>query len=135
MKSNGQIEDMIYNVIKGSILEQAIGSTGGILCKSEDRPTNSGNEDIVVSVLDSLNGQMQDAVINVNIYVPMERVRVGFRKNRARIDNLSMLAIELLENYNGGDCLFEIEKQSCLKVDGVNEHCINNKIKLTINNF
>lgn len=135
MKINGEIEDMIYEVIKGSILEQAIVSTGGILCKSEDRPVNSAGEDIVISVLDVLNGRMQDAVINVNIYVPMERVSVGFRKNRARIDTLSRLAIELLENYNGGYYLFEVESQKAFQVEGVNEHCINNRIKLTINNF
>lgn len=135
MKTNGEIEDMIYDVIKGSPLEQAVVSTGGVLCKSEDRPTNSAGEDIVISVLDGLNGQIQAAVVNVNIYVPMEKAHIGFRKNRVHIDNLSRLAIELLENYNGGECLFEIEKQQCLKVDGVNEHCINNKIKLEINNF
>lgn len=134
MKSDIEIKDILYRVIKGSVLEESVAINGGVLYKNQ-RPTNSDKEDIVISVLDSLGGQIQDAVINVNIYVQDVARGLDMIENEPRIRELSRTAIDLLENYNGGDYLFAIEKQSCLKVDSANEHCINNRIKLTINNF
>lgn len=134
MKSEIEIKDILYRVIKGSALEESVAFNGGALYKTQ-RPSNSGKEDIVISVLDGLNGQFQDAVINVNIYVQDVHRELDMIENESRIRELSRLAIELLESYNGGDYLFEIEKQKTLRVETSNEHCINNRIKLTINNF
>ncbi|MEG2771982.1 MAG: hypothetical protein RR960_06535 [Alistipes sp.] len=131
MKSDIEIRDLLYKAIKGSALEKAV---SGKLYKTE-RPTNSGVEDIVISILDGLNGQIQDAVINVNIYVQDVNRGADTVENEPRIRELSRLAILLLEEVDDGDYHFEIEKQKCFKVNGVDEHCINNRIKLQITNF
>lgn len=134
MNSNAEIKDVVYALIKGSPLEIAITSTGGSLYKDQ-RPTNSGKEDIVISVLDGLNGEFQELILNVNVYVrDLDRGNDKI-ENAARIKQLSRLAIDLLEEYYGNDCRLTIEKQLVLKVEGVDEHCINNKILFTQINF
>lgn len=133
MKSDIEIRDLVYNAIKDSALEQAVVSAGGKLYKSQ-RPANSGREDIVISVLDGSNGQPQSAVLDVNIYVKDTAQGDDMTENEPRVRELSKLAIELMEDFTEGDCRFGIEKQLCFKVEGVDEHCINNKVLLTILN-
>lgn len=65
MKSDIEIKDDIYQIIKGSTLEKAV--TGKL--KKTRRPANSNKEDIVISILENGSGQVQEAFVNVNIYV------------------------------------------------------------------
>lgn len=134
MKSDIEIRDILYNAIKDSALEQSVVNTGGKLYKNQ-RPANSGREDIVISVLDGLSGQLQSSVINVNIYVQDVARGEDMIENETRVRELSRLAVELMEDFTEGDYRFKIEKQLCLKVEGVDEHCINNKVVLTILNY
>lgn len=131
MKSDIEIKDILYQIIKGSSLELAI---TGELYKNQ-RPTDSDKEDIVISVLDGLVGQIQSSVINVNIYVRDVARGEDMIENEPRVRELSRLAISTLEDVSGGEYRFSIEKQQCLKVEGIQEHCINNKINLQITNF
>lgn len=131
MKSDIEIKDILFGIINGSELQKAV---SGKLYKDK-RPTNSGKEDIIISVFDGLNGQIQNAIINVNIYVQDVVRGNDMIENAPRIRLLSKHAIELLEDYAEGDYQFSIEKQQCFKVDGVDEHCINNRIFLEITNF
>lgn len=140
MKSDIEIKDFIYTYIKGSALELAVAANGGALYRDR-RPSDSGKEDVLISVQDEpngqngVNGQIQRAVIHVNIYVSDVSRGVDKIENTSRLRTLSRIAIELLETYNDGECRFTIEKQTCFKVDGADEHCINNKLKLEITNF
>lgn len=131
MKSDIEIKDILYQIIKGSSLELAI---TGELYKNQ-RPTDSDKEDIVISVLDGLVGQIQSSVINVNIYVRDVARGDDMIENEPRVRELSRLAISTLEDVSGGEYRFSIEKQQCLKVEGIQEYCINNKINLQITNF
>lgn len=65
MKSDIEIKDDVFKIIKGSILEQSV---TGKLSKTR-RPNNSNKEDIVISVLSSDASEVQEAYVNVNIYV------------------------------------------------------------------
>lgn len=134
MKTDIEVKDVLYQAIKGSPLEQAVISTGGTLYKNQ-RPANSGKEDIVISVLDGLSGQSQNAVLNVNIYVQDVARGEDMIENEPRIRELSRIAVELMEDFTESGYRFKIEKQLCLKVEGVDEHCINNKVVLTILNY
>lgn len=131
MKSDIEIKDILLGVIDGSELHNAV--SGGLY--KDQRPTNSGKEDIIISILNGLNGEIQTAVINVNIYVPDVARGNDTIENAPRIRLLSKLAYELLEDYVAGDYRFEIEKQQCFKVNGIDEHCINNRILIEITNF
>ena len=124
IKSNGRIKTDVYEVIKGSALHAAV---SGKLSK-RGRPAGSNLEDIVVSVLSSGSGQIQEAFVNVNIYVPDIQENKAYVINDVRVDELDEMAIDILEVHNGYDFRFEIDFQEVSKVDGKNEHCIYKKI-------
>ena len=124
MKSDIEIKDDIYQIIKGSALEKAV--TGKL--KKTRRPANSNKEDIVISILENGSGQVQEAFVNVNIYVS-DDVRDGqAEENSSRLRQLCKLATELLEVQRGEDYRFTLDKQRVMEVNGKNEHFINNKL-------
>ena len=124
MKSDIEIKDDIYQIIKGSALEKAV--TGKV--KKTRRPANSNKEDIVISILENGSGQVQEAFVNVNIYVS-DDVRDGqAEENSSRLRQLCKLATELLEVQRGEDYRFTLDKQRVMEVNGKNEHFINNKL-------
>ena len=124
MKSDIEIKDDIYQIIKGSTLEKAV--TGKL--KKTRRPANSNKEDIVISILENGRGQVQEAFVNVNIYVS-DDVRDGqAEENSSRLRQLCKLATELLEVQRGEDYRFTLDKQRVMEVNGKNEHFINNKL-------
>ena len=113
-----------YQIIKGSTLEKAV--TGKL--KKTRRPANSNKEDIVISILENGSGQVQEAFVNVNIYVS-DDVRDGqAEENSSRLRQLCKLATELLEVQRGEDYRFTLDKQRVMEVNGKNEHFINNKL-------
>ncbi len=132
MKSDIEIKDAIYNIIKGSALEKAV---TGKLSKTK-RPVNSDKEDIVISMLDNGSGQMQEAFVNVNIYVP-DYIRDGQAEEQSiRLRELCKISYELLFNCRGSG--FRVDssesKQRVLEVNGKDEHFINNKLLIQISN-
>ena len=132
MKSDIEIKDAIYAVIKGSSLEKAV--TGKL--KKTKRPTSSDKEDIVISILDNGSGQMQKAFVNVNIYVP-DYIRDGqAEENTIRLRELCKMSYELLFNCRGAGFRVDSKgsKQRVLEVSGKDEHFINNKFLIQISN-
>lgn len=130
MKSDIEIKDDIYKFIKGSALEKAI--TGKL--KKTKRPKDSNLEDIVISILDNETGQIQEAFVNVNIYVP-DDMRDGQTEEKIiRLRELCKIAYNLLEVGRGESYRFMLDKQRVLEVNGKNEHFINNKLFYQVNN-
>lgn len=132
MKSDIEIKDAIYAVIKGSALEKAI---TGKLSKTL-RPATSDKEDVVVSILDNGSGQMQEAFVNVNIYVP-DYIRDGQAEEYTiRLRELCKMSYELLFNCRGNGFRVDSKgsKQRVLEVNGKKEHFINNKLLIQISN-
>lgn len=124
MKSDIEIKDDVYRVIKGSMLEKTV---TGKLSKTK-RPAGSDKEDIVVSMLDNGKGQIQEAFVNVNIYVP-DNLRDGQAEEKShRLRQLCKLASELLEVQRGKDYRFTLDKQRVMEVNGKAEHLINNRL-------
>lgn len=124
MKSDIEIKDDIYKFIKGSALEKTV--TGKL--KKTKRPANSNMEDIVISVLDNGSGQIQEAFVNVNIYVP-DDIRDGQAEEKSiRLRELCKLSYNLLEVGRGESYRFTLDKQRVLEVNGKDEHFINNKL-------
>lgn len=124
MKSDIDIKDDIYMFIKGSPLENAV---NGKLSKTL-RPAGSSNEDIVISMLSNQNAQIQEAFVNVNIYV-RDLVRDNqTEEDTIRLRELCNLAKSLLEVGRGNDFRFILDSQRVLEVEGKSEHFINNKL-------
>lgn len=132
MKSDIEIKDAIYSIIKGSALEKTV--TGKL--KKTRRPANSDKEDIIISMLDNGGGQIQEAFVNVNIYVA-DDIRDGQAEEKsARLRELCKMSYELLFNCRGDG--FRVDstgsKQRVLEVNGKDEHFINNKLLIQISN-
>lgn len=124
MKSDIDIKDDIFAYIKGSELAKTV---TGKLSKTV-RPSKSDDEDIVISILTNANTDIQEAFVNVNIYVA-DVLRCGqYEENSIRLRELCSLAKELLEVGRGEGYRFTLEKQRVLEVQGKNEHFINNKL-------
>ena len=124
MKSDIDIKDDIYMFIKGSKLHKAV---NGKLSKTM-RPNNSSNEDIVISVLSNHNAQIQEAFVNVNIYVADIMRDNQFEEDTIKLRKLCDLAKTLLEVGRGSDFRFVLDSQRVMKVNGCDEHFINNKL-------
>lgn len=124
MKSDIEIKDDVYRVIKGSMLEKTV---TGKLSKTK-RPAGSDKEDIVVSMLDNGKGQIQEAFVNVNIYVSDNFQDDQPEENTIRLRQLCKLATELLEVQRGEDYRFTLDKQRVMEVNGKTEHLINNRL-------
>lgn len=118
------IKDIVYSIVKSSDLAQAV---SGIVSKTI-RPTSSEKEDIIISVLDNEGCQMQQFILNVNIYVSDLVKEKDYIEDSARIRLLCSKAIQLFESIVKENWRCELQKQVVLKVEGKNEHCINNRI-------
>jgi 4-hydroxy-3-methylbut-2-en-1-yl diphosphate synthase IspG/GcpE len=124
MKSDIDIKDDIYKFIKGSELAEAV---TGKLSKTK-RPENSDKEDIVVSVLSSGSGQIQEAFVNVNIYVKDVTRGTQTEEDTIRLRELCGIAFKLLEVGIGDTFRFTLDAQRVYEVEGKDEHFINNKL-------
>lgn len=130
MKTDIDIKDDIYSHLKESALEKSV---DGRLCKRM-RPNGSDKEDIVISVVANQNGQIQEAVVNVNVYVRDVFVRGQYEEDTIRCRELCRMAWEVLEVGRGGDYRFVLDRQRVLPVEGKNEHFINNRLIYMQNN-
>lgn len=124
MKTDIDIKDDIYAVIKGSTLEKSV---SGKLSKTL-RPAGSCKEDIVISILANNNAQLQEAYVNVNIYVKDNTRNGQSEENSIRLRELCSMSRDLLERGYKDDFRYELSSQRVIAVDGRGEHIINNKV-------
>lgn len=134
MRTNNEIKNKIYNAIKGTDLYNEIIGKGGRVYK-ESRPSNSNKEDIVISVLSNQNAMYQPAIVNVNIYVPDIQRGNDFIENEQRVSALSKLSVNLFKEIVSNDCLIRLDKLDVFKLNEIHEHCVNNRLILTILNL
>lgn len=139
MKSDIEIEDIIYTVIKTFKIkgtELTLGDVvNGEIYSSEDRPTNSGKEDIVIKFLEGLNGLYQDVIVNVNIYTQNLNKGADTIINKERIRVLSRYAIDLLHGIDCKEYSIKVKKQQTFEVKETFEHATNIQLLLTYVNF
>ncbi len=122
MKTDIDIKDDIYEALMGTPLDQEV---SGNLCK-QGRETDL--EDICISVVSSQNAEMQEAVVNVNIYVADIRRGESFIIDDVRCRTIASVASETLLRGHGSTWRFELDSQHIETVEGRNEHCINNRL-------
>lgn len=126
MKSDILIKDDVCAFIKKSPLATSI---TGKVCKQGVRPKGSDKEDIVISVIANMNGQIQEAVVNVNIYVADDIKSDGQNQEATiRLRELCRIASETLEVGSGEDFRFTLESQRVIEVQKTQEHVINNRL-------
>lgn len=126
MKSDILIKDDVHTFIKNSTLASVV---TGKICKQGVRPKGSDKEDVVISVIANQNGQIQEAVVNVNIYVKDDIKSDGQNQEATiRLRELCDTASEILEVGSGEDFRFTLESQRVIEVEGTKEHVINNRL-------
>ena len=126
MKSDILIKDDVYRIVKASSLASAV---TGKVCKTGVRPKGSDLEDVVISVIANMNGQIQEAVVNVNIYVKDDIKSDGQNQEATiRLRELCSMAANLLEVGSGEDFRFTLESQRVLAVEDAKVHVINNRL-------
>ena len=126
MKSDIDIKTDVYHHISGSELHRAV---TGVLRKTGKRPHNSKKEDIVISILANVNGQIQTATVNVNIYVAANNVKGQAEEQTKRLNVLCDLAASLFDVFRGRDYRARLLEQRVFEVEGADEYVINNKIE------
>lgn len=124
MKTDIDIKDDIYNYLKGTALVENV---TGKLSKTK-RPSESKAEDIVISVLANTNGQIQEAYVNINIYIADLKRNQQYEEDSIRLRELCKLASNTLDVVLGDDYRISLEEQRVIEVAQTNEHVINNKI-------
>lgn len=132
MKTDILIKDDMFRWIKASQLASAV---TGKICKQGVRPKNSKLEDVVISVVANENGQIQEAVVNVNIYVMDDQKDDGqYQEASIRLRELCTIAADTLEVGHGDGFRFQLDSQRVLEVADTHEHVINNRISYKFNN-
>lgn len=121
MKTNKEIVDDIKQYLEGTSIPSEI--TGVIT--SLDRPKNSKKEDVCIKVLSNDIGQLQMAIINVNLYVPDVKKDGQMVENEPRTRKLQRMMADVLERHHGGFYYFKSDTTSVFKVDNIDEHLIN----------
>ena len=131
IRTDIDIKDYLYGWLSGSSLADMV--TGAVY--KDWRPLNSDKEDIVVAVLARDAGsQMQEATVNVNVYVPDVRRGKEAVENTPRLRELCAEAASLLAYRHTGDCIVELAEQEVMKVNGIDWHAINNRLRVRFNN-
>lgn len=131
MKTESEIITEFYQIIKGSTLHK---KAGGLIIKSpKKRPLNSPTNDIVISVLSGNNGDIQEADLNINVFVHDENADRQSVPS-PKVPELERASLDLLERVVRKDYNAKLVVQHTYKVEGVNQHCINNRIYYRTNN-
>nr|DAZ47676.1 MAG TPA: hypothetical protein [Caudoviricetes sp.] len=132
MKTDTDICKDIYHIVTDSAIKTAI--TGNVTYTGRE----TDKEDCVISVLDSMNGQIQDSKVNVDIYVQDITSNGLIKPNVSRISKLSDISKEVFgdgrRSVFGDGFRVTLEKQRVLSVNGKNEHVIKNTIRYKFNN-
>lgn len=100
IKTATQIEKDFYRLVKNSPIATAI---GGQVYRDGTRPRNSKSEDAVVAFVAGLDGQIQDGVVVVNVFVSKKPFGKDTEpvKDIARIDALSQIIRDWLDTHPG----------------------------------
>ena len=131
IRTDIDIKDYIYSYVSSSDLA---GMVSGKVYKDQ-RPLNSDKEDIIISVLARDAGsQIQDATINVNIYVPDIRRGKEAIEDGSRLRTLCAEAAALFEYFTTPDSIYQLDSQAVEKVNGIDYHLINNRIRARFSN-
>ena len=131
IRTDIDIKDALYAWITPSDLAKAV--SGSVY--KDSRPLNSDKEDITIAVLARDAGaQMQEATVNVNIYVPDIRRGKEFIENSPRLRTLATAAASLFEYKQGSDYIITLASQEVLKVNGIDWHAITNRLRVRYNN-
>lgn len=130
MKTTFDLEDILFQSLNNSSLKTAI--TGSV-CKGK-RPMNSTKEDVVIKSLPVNNLPLQNAIVNVNVYVPnkaqsINGVQDDSQPDTKRLKQLAELAVPLLCNQWQDDLSYDVQQQVMYDDAETKSHFINIRVE------
>lgn len=125
MKNELEIKTDIYQLLKTSPLASAVSGT----ISKDGRDDNATTEDIVISVLSEVPTiQLQEVYVNINIYVRDLKKGTRFVENSIRLNELCKMSIDFFSKCHFKGFRVSLESHKVFKVQGSDEHFINNKV-------
>ena len=122
--SDIDIKDAVYMLIKESKLPKMI---GGLVYK-DTRPSSSVDEDISISVLAGDASQIQEFILNVNVFVPDVMRGNDAIENTMRLRKLARECICVMGERVVDGIYYKLESQRIMAVEGAAFHFINNRL-------
>jgi hypothetical protein len=129
------VVNMLNQYILHTALLTDLNKPNGKLCKYK-RPLNSVLEDIVINGLDLIKDDIDETVLNVNIYVP--NLEIPNSTDRSQPNNKRMLYLSQLGNeaFQNGEEIWDEADEYCFRYqqdtvmeDDNNQHYINFRIE------
>jgi hypothetical protein len=136
-----EVINVLYQTISNSAILSDAKKPNGKLCKME-RPLNSVLEDIVVNGISLDRDELQEGVLNVNVYVP-NLINPATPNDKSQPDTARILYLSKLTNQalGGGDEFWDASGRWCFCIqqdnpfaDSNNQHYINFRIEFYLNN-
>lgn len=127
-KTEIQIERDFYQFIKDSDLGAAL---RGTVYRSEMRPADATDEDLVVKFLAGTDEQIQRGTVVLNLYVPDIDYTDGRKvADKKRIGELQELILDFVDTYDDNDYLIELDgtPYSTMNTD-IEQHLIVTRLK------
>lgn len=127
-KTEIQIERDFYQFIKDSDLGAAL---RGTVYRSEMRPTDATDEDLVIKFLAGTDEQIQRGTVVLNLYVPDIDYTDGRKvADKKRIGELQELILDFVDTCDDNDYLIELDgtPYSTINTD-IEQHLIVTRLK------
>jgi hypothetical protein len=126
MKTTLDTVDIVWQLLDASALKDDL---SGAIFKHR-RPVASDKEDVVVNSLAVNNTQLQQGLVNVNIYVPNLSITVneatdGSQPDHVRLKELASMACGILDDNWDLDFNFDVQQQVVIMDEETKEHYIN----------
>ncbi|GAA4338473.1 hypothetical protein GCM10023149_48460 [Mucilaginibacter gynuensis] len=131
---------LLYKHVKESELITGAKRVNGGLYKGK-RPINSTKEDVVINSLPLNYAQLQEGVLNMNIYVrnltlTLSGVTDNTQPDLARLSELTAIAIDFVREIDGPDAeyTFALQQDNLIEGDN-NDHYVNLRIEFYSTNI
>lgn len=110
-----EVVNMLYQYISHSEIYSDVNRPNGKLCKFE-QPLNSILENVVINGLSMIKDNIDEAVLNVNIYVPNLKLPDNLA-DRSQPDTGRLLVLSKLGNkaFKDGDEIWDDAGEYCFK--------------------
>lgn len=127
-KVGGLVEKDVLDLAYESGFEDAI---NGSIYLEGARPINSDKEDIVVSFMTGLDGQIQTGVVNINIYISnIDNGSGVFVKDTKRCREMEVIANTIVKSFKHSDYIFSLGAMiKTFRDEDIEQHFVNVKLK------
>lgn len=134
-KTEKEIEKDVYRIISNSTLKDEI---KGSFYRAGMRPKNAVSDDAVVKFLTGIDGQEQNGIVLVHIYVPNIKISADgeLAEDIARVEHLEAVVNDIIDGIDDAEYWFEKDATpKSYPAEGVEQHFINVRIKYRRKSF